>query len=63
MPDGSRARRIRQAWKRVEAGKAVREVLAVDGNRNATMPVDDKAAVAVDDLAKIVAWAAAFDRA
>jgi uncharacterized membrane protein len=46
-----------------EAGKAVRQVLGVEGGASATMPADDKGAVAGDDLAKIVAWAAAFDRA
>ena len=46
-----------------EAGKAVREVLGAEGSEKATMPADDKGAVAGDDLAKILAWATAFDRA
>jgi hypothetical protein len=46
-----------------EAGKAVREVLGAAGRGKATMPADDKGAVAGDDLAKILAWASAFDRA
>lgn len=46
-----------------EAGQVVRKVLGADGSGKATMPADDKGAVTGDDLAKIVAWAAAFDRA
>ena len=45
-----------------EAGKVVRKVLGADGKSKATMPSDDKGAVAGDDLTKIVAWADAFDR-
>ena len=46
-----------------EAGKVVREVLGADAGGKATMPSDDRGAVRGDDLAKILAWAAAFDRA
>ena len=46
-----------------EAGAAVREVLGADAHGKATMPSDDRGAVLGDDLAKILAWAAAFDRA
>ena len=46
-----------------EVGKAIRAVLGVEGKEKATMPADDKGAVTGDDLAKILAWAAAFDRA
>jgi uncharacterized membrane protein len=46
-----------------EAGKVVGEVLGADATGKATMPSDDRGAVRGDDLAKIVAWAAAFDRA
>ena len=46
-----------------EAGSAIRKVLGADENTKATMPSDDRGAVRGDDLAKIVAWAAAFDRA
>ena len=46
-----------------EAGAAVREVLGADAHGEATMPSDDRGAVRGDDLTKIVAWAAAFDRA
>jgi hypothetical protein len=46
-----------------EAGNAVRDVLGVGENAKTTMPADDKGAVTGDDLAKIVAWTKAFDRA
>lgn len=46
-----------------EAGQAIRKVLGIDGARKPTMPSDDRGAVKGDDLAKIVAWADAFDRA
>jgi uncharacterized membrane protein len=46
-----------------EAGKAIREVLGADGKSKPTMPSDDRGAVAGDELAKILAWADAFDRA
>lgn len=46
-----------------EAGKAIRKVLGADGKSKATMPSDDRGAVAGDELARILAWADAFDRA
>ena len=46
-----------------DVGSAVRKVLGAGGNAKATMPSDDRGAVRGDDLAKIVAWADAFDRA
>src|SRR2546423_664974 len=46
-----------------EAGTVVRKVLGAGGDRKATMPSDDPGAVTGDDLAKILAWADAFDRA
>lgn len=46
-----------------EVGKAIRAVLGADGKSRASMPSDDRGAVAGDDLATIVAWADAFDRA
>jgi mono/diheme cytochrome c family protein len=46
-----------------EVGTVVRKVLGGDGNGKATMPSDDPGAVRGDELAKIVAWAAAFDQA
>ena len=46
-----------------EAGPAIRKVLAIGGATKATMPSDDPGAVTGDDLAKIAAWADAFDRA
>ena len=45
-----------------EAGAVVRKVLG-GGGAKATMPSDDPGAVTGDDLAKILAWADAFDRA
>ncbi len=46
-----------------EAGAAVREVLGADAHGKPTMPSDDRGAVRGDDLAKLLAWAATFDRA
>lgn len=46
-----------------EAGKAIRAVLGADGKSKASMPSDDRGAVEGDDLATILAWADAFDRA
>ena len=46
-----------------EAGKVIRKVLGADGKSKSTMPSDDRGAVAGDELAKILAWADAFDRA
>jgi uncharacterized membrane protein len=46
-----------------EAGKAVRKALGVEGHSRPTMPSDDAGAVRNEELAKIVAWATAFDRA
>jgi hypothetical protein len=45
-----------------EAGAIVRKVLGVGGDK-ATMPADDKGAVSGGALAKVLAWADAFDRA
>jgi cytochrome c len=45
-----------------EAGTAVREVLGAAGDK-ATMPSDRPGAVKGQDLEKMLAWAAAFDRA
>jgi hypothetical protein len=45
-----------------EAGTVVREVLGAAGNKKATMPSDDPGAVTGADLAKMLAWADAFDR-
>jgi len=38
-------------------------VLGVGGNAKPTMPSDDPGAVAGDELAKVLAWADAFDGA
>ena len=46
-----------------EAGQAIRKVLGIGGATKPTMPSDDPGAVTGDDLAKIAAWADAFDRA
>ena len=46
-----------------EAATIVRKVLGADGKSKATMPSDDRGAVTGDDLAKVLAWADAFDRA
>lgn len=46
-----------------EAGTVVSKVLRADAPGKATMPSDDRGAVRGDDLAKVLAWAAAFDRA
>ena len=47
-----------------EAGAVIRRVLgAGPDKKEPTMPSDDAGAVAGDDLAKILAWADAFDRA
>jgi mono/diheme cytochrome c family protein len=47
-----------------EAGTVVRRVLGAGPEKKPpTMPSDDVGAVAADDLAKILAWADAFDRA
>jgi hypothetical protein len=45
-----------------EAGRVVRKVLGAEGGK-ATMPSDDPGAVTGDDLALILAWAQAYDRA
>ena len=45
-----------------EAGQAIRKVLGTDGATKPTMPSDDPGAVTGDDLAKLAAWADAFDR-
>lgn len=45
-----------------EAASAIRKTLGVTGKK-ATMPKDDPGAVSGDALAKILAWADAFDRA
>lgn len=46
-----------------EAATVIRTVLGVGGIAKATMPSDDPGAVAGDELAKVLAWADAFDRA
>jgi hypothetical protein len=46
-----------------EAATVVRKALGADGKSEATMPSDDRGAVTGNDLAKILAWADAFDRA
>lgn len=47
-----------------EAGEIIRRVLGAGPDRKApTMPSDDKGAVTGDELAKVLAWADAFDRA
>jgi hypothetical protein len=46
-----------------EAGTVIRKVLGAAGGRKPTMPSDDPGAVTGEDLAKILAWADAFDRA
>jgi hypothetical protein len=46
-----------------EAGTVIRKVLGGDGKSKPTMPSDDRGAVGGDDLARILAWADAFDRA
>lgn len=46
-----------------EAGQAIRKVLGIGGATKPTMPSDKPGAVTGDDLAKIAAWADAFDRA
>jgi hypothetical protein len=46
-----------------QAGPAIRKVLGIGGATKATMPSDEPGAVTGDDLAKIAAWADAFDRA
>jgi|GEM_PF-3283415 len=46
-----------------EAAAAIRKALGVGVAAKATMPSDDPGTVAGDDLAKIVQWAEAFDRA
>lgn len=46
-----------------EAATVVRRVLGVGGKAKATMPSDDPGVVAGDELAKVLAWADAFDRA
>ena len=46
-----------------EAATVIRKVLGVGGKAKATMPSDDPGAVAGDELAKVLAWADAFDRA
>jgi uncharacterized membrane protein len=47
-----------------EAGEVIRRVLgAVPEKKEPTMPSDDVGAVTGEDLAKVLAWADAFDRA
>lgn len=46
-----------------EAATVIRTVLGVGGRAKATMPSDDPGAVTGDELAKVLAWADAFDRA
>jgi hypothetical protein len=46
-----------------DVATAVRRSVAGEDGKAPTMPSDDPGAVQGDDLAKILAWAAAFDRA
>ena len=46
-----------------EAAAAIRDVLGVGKKAKPTMPSDQPGAVAGDELAKVLAWADAFDRA
>jgi hypothetical protein len=46
-----------------EAGAVVRIVLGQDASEKVTMPSDDPGAVTGDDLARILAWADAFNHA
>jgi hypothetical protein len=46
-----------------EAGSVVRKALGAGGKGKPTMPSDDPGAVKEDDLAKITAWADAFEHA
>lgn len=46
-----------------DAANVIRKVLGVGGSAKATMPSDDPGVVAGDELARVLTWADAFDRA
>jgi mono/diheme cytochrome c family protein len=46
-----------------EAGRIIRKVLTTGKGKGPTMPSDDPGAVRGDELARVLAWADAFDRA